>query len=516
MVEGRRYEVENKSIRIGKIETLRATSKYKMPQKKIIHGFMFLLALLLLAQTVYAQKLKPVVIEGTAEFAAGMEIRLMAYTDLLSYRQEVVATDKIGKDGSFRLSFPTRHIQLVQIAIRTSKAEFYVMPEQTYRFTIDMDPQLFQLIDPMEYGGFLQIKSEDDTPHDLNYKINRFEYISSDIIDFFAPNIIGDIGKTEFDSISTNIKMRFPIEYEPTNFYKSYLYYFYAKLEGMLLQKTPDSLYIKYLDNEYVLYDNPAYMSFLSGFYSNYLITSPRIGKELLIHAINEEGNFLSLFNTIGKDPLLVNERLRELAILINLPELYDEKEFNRKNILKILDDIRLSSHFVEHRTIAENLIFQLQQNRAGSTLPDVKLKEIGGSSFRFSDLKGKWVFVQFFNVQCSDCLREMMIIKELKAKYGDKIEFVSISLDFMVSPLLQFKEKYPQFDWHFVHFNNQFTWLDELEVNALPDNILLNPDGTISRRNGPDITRDLPLFLMRLFAPEEEQINPLDPHNRN
>ena len=58
---------------------------------------MFLLALCLLAQTAIAQKLQPVVIEGKAEFAAGMEVRLIAYTDLLSYRQEVVATDKIGK-----------------------------------------------------------------------------------------------------------------------------------------------------------------------------------------------------------------------------------------------------------------------------------------------------------------------------------------------------------------------------------------------------------------------------------
>ena len=487
-----------------------------MTQKKNIRGFMFLLALFLLAQTAIAQKLQPVVIEGKAEFAAGMEVRLIAYTDLLSYRQEVVATDKIGKDGSFRLSFPTRQIQLVQLAIRTSKAEFYVAPERTYRFTVNMDPQLFQLLDPMEYGGFLQIKSENATSNDLNYKINRFEQTASDIIDFFAPNIVGDIGKIEFDSISANIKELFPIEYAPDNFYKSYLYYYYAELEALILHKSPDSLYAKYLNNDYVLYENPSYMSFLNSFYDNYLLTSPRIGKEILEHAINEEGNFLSVFNAIGKDPLLVNEQLRELAILINLPELYDDKSFSKKNIVKILDDIRVASHFPEHRTMAENILYNLKKKESGSQLPEVRFKEIGGSSFKFSDLKGKWVYVQFFNMDCPDCIREMMIIKELKAKYGDKIEFVSLSLDFNVSRLLQFKEKYPQFDWKFVHFNNQFEWLDEMGINALPDNILLNPDGTLSRRDAPDITRDLPLFLMRMFAPQEEQINPLDPHNSN
>ena len=486
-----------------------------MIQKNIIRTIILLTALLL-AQGLFAQKLKPVVIEGTAEFAAGSEIRLMAYTDLLSYRQEVVATDKIGKDGSFRLSFPTRQILLVQLAIRTSKAEFYVMPEQTYHFTIDMDPQLFQLLDPMEYGGYLQIQCAGTTQTDLNYKINRFEQTAADIIDFFAPNTVGNIGKAEFDSISTNIKARFPIEYDPTNFYKSYLYYYYAELEGMLLHKKPDSLYAKYLDNEYVLYENPTYMSFLNSFYDNYLLTSPNIGQAILEHAINKEGNFLSLFNAVGKDQLLVNERLREIAILENLAELYDNKDFNRKNILKIIEEIRVTSNFPEHRKMAENILLNLKTLESGSGLPEVRLKEIGGSSFKFSDLKGKWVYVQFFNLDCLDCIREMMIIKELKAKYGDKIEFVSLSLDFTISKLLQFKEKYPQFDWRFVHFNNEFAWLDEIGVNALPDNMLLKPDGTLYRRDAPDITRDLPLFLMRLFAPQEEQINPLDPHNRN
>ena len=490
--------------------------KTQMKIKTTIRLIIIVLAMLLPMHGAFAQKIKPVVIEGTAGFAAGMDVRLIAYTDLLSYRQEVVATDKIGKDGSFRLTFPTRQIQLVQLAIRTAKAEFYVAPEQTYHFTVDMDPQLFQLLDPMEYGGYLQIQCDGATPTDLNYKINRFEQTAADIIDYFAPNIIGDIGKAEFDSISTHIKARFPIEYDPTNFYKSYLYYYYAGLEGMLLNKRPDSLYAKYLDNEYVLYDNPSYMAFINGFYSNYLLTSPKIGKAVLEHVVNEEGNFLSLFNAIGKDPLLVNEKLRELAILINLPELYEDKDFSRKNILKILDDIRVSSHFTEHRTIAENILMRLKETETGAELPEIKFKEIGGSGFKFSDLKGKWVYVQLFNMDCTDCLREMMILKELKAKYGDKIEFVSLSLDFTMSRLLQFKEKYPQFDWKFVHFNNQFAWLDEMGINALPDNILLNPDGTIARRDAPDITRDLPLFLMRMFAPEEEQINPLDPHNRN
>ncbi len=480
--------------------------------KKILAFFSILL---LFPAANWAQKLKPVTIQGTAEFAVGKEIRLIAYDDLLSYRQKVVATDKISRDGSFKLTFSTKQIQLVQIAIQTSKAEFYIEPEETYIFTIEMDPQLFQRLDPMEYGGYLQVKSKNADQNNLNYKINNFEWKTASIVDYFAPNIISDMGNNEFDSITKNIKDRFPLEYAPTNFFKSYIYYYYANLEGVILHKSPDSLYKKYLDNEYVLYDNPSYMSFFNAFYRNYLLTSKHIGKQLLTESINQGANYLALFNAVGKDPFLINERIRELAIIQNLAELCENKEFNRKNIINLLKEIAQTSHFEEHRTIANNMLYKVNLLQSGSVLPKAQFKEIGGSSFQFSDLKGKWVYVQFFNMDCPDCIREMMVIKQLKEKYGENIEFVSLSLDFTISHLLQFKEKYPQFDWHFVHFNDQFNWIDEMGINSLPDNLLINPDGTLSNRNAPDITRDLSRFLMRQFAPEEEEINPLDPHNQ-
>lgn len=462
------------------------------------------------------QKPTPVVIKGNAAFAAGKEIRLIVFDDLLTFHPRVAATAEIAPDGSFQLSYPTLRPELVQLAVQSSKAEFYVQPASVYDFNIEMDEQLFGLLDPMAYGGFLQISCRNElSDDDINLKISYFDNIQDAVVDYYAPNNIGDLSRPQFDSIDSVLHQRFPIEYQPTNFYKSHLFYSFGSIERVWLQKHQDSLYHKYLDNEYVLYDNPAYMNFFHEFYHNYLLSSPRINRIDLEKCINEDGSFLALFNFLGKDDFLVNERLRELVMIDNLMQLYDNEHFSKRNVVSLLNEIAHNSHFEEHRAIASNALRELARFSDGTPIDFPHFKEADGSDFAPQNMRGKWVYIQFFSSQCSDCIREMMVIQQLKAKYGDQIEFVSISLDFNFGRFIRFMEQYPQFDWHFVHFNSQFAWLDEMQITTLPDNLLLNPDGTLSQRYAPDITRKLSVFLARLFKADDDGKAPLNPHEK-
>src|SRR5574344_1381552 len=228
-----------------------------------------------------SQKIQNNIIQGNAKFAAGKTIRLITFEDLITYRPVVAASDVIDKDGNFKLEFPCREIQLAQIAINTSKAELYIEPGKNFNFSIEMDPQLFQLLDPMEYGGFLQIRNLDTTQKaDINPKIHRFEYVMDRISANYYDEITTNPANVNFDTITSTIEKIFPLRYSPTDFYLSYLYYSFASFERLYLQKYQDSLYHKYLDNEYILYNNPAYMAFFTDFYDNYLYTSSHIKKQ--------------------------------------------------------------------------------------------------------------------------------------------------------------------------------------------------------------------------------------------
>jgi hypothetical protein len=56
------------------------------------------------------------------------------------------------------------------------------------------------------------------------------------------------------------------------------------------------------------------------------------------------------------------------------------------------------------------------------------------------------------------------------------------------------------------VHFNQQYQWLNNLEVNSLPDYVLLSPDGRIYERYLPSLSDGLVEYLSRLLAPATQQ----------
>ena len=131
-----------------------------MKLNKLFFSYVCLLSFLLAAGQVWAQKVPAVEIRGNADFAVGEEIRLIAYEDLITYMPKVVATDVIDKKGAFELSYATAEERLVQLEIRTARAEFFVEPSKSYDFNITMDEELFKFFRPQDYGAYLQIVSE--------------------------------------------------------------------------------------------------------------------------------------------------------------------------------------------------------------------------------------------------------------------------------------------------------------------------------------------------------------------
>ena len=470
----------------------------------------FLFSILFLTGwNIFGQKNNTIIIEGKTTFAAGEEVRIIAIEDYISMRQKTIASDKIDKNGSFKISFHCPKIKLIQIEVRTSKAEFFIVPGYRYTFDITMDPQLFDLLDPEMFGGFLQVRSNTVDTLDINYKINRFNSFYNRTLDNYQYTLFFEKNAKVYDSLMSDIQQRFPIQYVPENFYYSYLYYTIGALEMLIYSKSSNRLFEKYLDNEYILYDNPAYMTFFKDFYNNYLYSSHTVSKDILKNHINIKPDYNALFNELGKIKLLRNERIRELAIIYNLYQFVGHEEFVSKNVITLLQYIKGNTHFPEHREIVENVLHVITKYSESIAVSATSFKKENGDSFQFKKLNGKWVYLHFFNTACLDCIREMLIIKELQKKFKDNITFVSVCIDHDFNKFKAFRKDYGMFDWEFIHFNANYDWLREFEIAALPDNILLNEKGNIAMRYAPDPSKDLTLLLMRLF-PEKEDTNPV------
>ena len=457
----------------------------------------------------------PVTITGMAPFAAGKEIRLLVYEDLLNGIPTVATTDIIDKHGRFSLKYTTHDILLAQLAICTSKAEFFIVPANDYYFNISMDSVLYNRLNPEKYGGFLHIESKKKDTADLNFKINLFSEYFNRIADTYSYPMIYRPSTEIFDSVRSEISQHFEFQYNPTNFYQSYGYYTLGEIDLLQYRKKPVYIYDKYFDNDYILYNNPAYMSLFNQFYDGYLYYSPYISKNLLSRTINETPDYPTLFNEAGRDPKLTNARLRELVIIKNLIAFLDNKEFDAGNIRKLLEYIRATTSFEKHIKLIDN---KLNQIDASIRIPEeVTFTDEKGHKAKLKQYQGRPVYLHIFQTDCIDCVREMVIIKELHNKYNEEVQFISLCIDPEKANYQTFVKQYGKmFDWPILYFNEQYDWLISQGVETLPDQMLFKADGTMQMRYAPAPEQELPRYLQLNFPEKtEEDQNPLF-YNRN
>jgi len=64
-----------------------------------------------------------------------------------------------------------------------------------------------------------------------------------------------------------------------------------------------------------------------------------------------------------------------------------------------------------------------------GSVAPDFELKSINGNLVKLSDLKGKFIVIDFWGAWCYWCMKGVPQMKEYYAKYKDKVEFIGVDV---------------------------------------------------------------------------------------
>lgn len=456
--------------------------------------------LLLFETSLFA--LKPVNIDGYASFAKGKEIRFYFYNDLLNKNKVLITTAKVNDSGYFSIKIPTLEIRELIFSFNTTDGSIFIEPEKTYHLSLYTNENLVNQLNAIALGNSIQIKINNSDSNELNWKINYFNTYYNYFLYKHSLAIINMVKQTIYDSLMNIIVSKFPISTNPTDFYSIYVKFRIAEIEGMYLKKYPAKLYANYLDNKYIYYNNPAYMDFFTGFFNNYLYCgSKQITRNLLIEDINLTNDYFKLLDDLGKDPLLVNEIIREMVLIENLQNLFSYKEeFNLVNILTMLKKLSENTKFQEHKQMAENTINALKTLQHGTHAPEFALKDIHNNTINLTDYKGKYIYLHFFTADCEECIREMLIINNLYNNYHQKVEFISVMLDFETTKLYHFVNTYPNFKWKFTHFNNDFTFIENYKTYSLPLGMLIDPNGYIISYPTPS-TKDLGAFFESTFS---------------
>ncbi|MDZ7806218.1 MAG: TlpA family protein disulfide reductase [Gracilimonas sp.] len=119
---------------------------------------------------------------------------------------------------------------------------------------------------------------------------------------------------------------------------------------------------------------------------------------------------------------------------------------------------------------------------RPGTEAPDFTAVTLDGNELRLSDLRGKYVMIDFWGTWCGPCLEALPTIKEAYEKYGgENFEIVGIANEPSLERFENFVDredlKWPQIA-EIYEENNEIQEL--YSVNSYPSYYLLNPDGEI------------------------------------
>ena len=135
---------------------------------------------------------------------------------------------------------------------------------------------------------------------------------------------------------------------------------------------------------------------------------------------------------------------------------------------------VRVNAEYAEYERVYGNLM-------PGKPAPDFEMMDVDGNKCRLSDLKGKYVFVDFLATWCAPCREEIPHMAKLQEHFANdaRIALISISVDANVKTWKDFlaKEK-PAWAQYVVDAENNGILDKEYRIFGIPHFMLLDPEG--------------------------------------
>lgn len=123
---------------------------------------------------------------------------------------------------------------------------------------------------------------------------------------------------------------------------------------------------------------------------------------------------------------------------------------------------------------------------KVGSLAPDIEGMTLDGKTLKLSDLKGKYVLVDFWASWCGPCRREIPFLKEAAkaSENTDKFVILSYSIDSKESDWKNCIDTNGLIHKNWLHISTLKGWNTEavklFNVKGVPHTVLINPKGAI------------------------------------
>lgn len=104
------------------------------------------------------------------------------------------------------------------------------------------------------------------------------------------------------------------------------------------------------------------------------------------------------------------------------------------------------------------------------------KLVNDNHKNFKENDLLGKPTFINFWFTRCPPCIEEIPLLNKMKEKFGDQVNFITISFNDKKT-IDEFVKQQP---FNFKHIYNAKRQIDDLKISAYPTSLILDKNGIV------------------------------------
>ncbi len=456
---------------------------------------LFLIISIFCSLTLAAQQY--ITVQGSIKGAESRQISLFLMHNYLTDSLQPIDQQKADESDRFYFRFPLKQVRECALECGFQRAFFFVEPGKNYELTIidfDYNDQHNYFLDPQ----FLQFNlSESGGVDTLNDAAGRFSFHCAQYIDAYLPEIYRQRLGNYLDTL---MLLADTLNAYGKDFLQNFYPYHAAAYTNDSRTHSRQRIFKEYIDGRDVLYNNPAYMDFFCGFFEKRLISgSGPLDAYVLEPAINQSRDFRALMDTLGRDTLLRNEKIRELAFLCNFNDLYNFPRFRKDALIEILQQMSVQSDFKEHREAAASFIYNHRRFGIGADAPSLKGVDCQGNIFDADSLSHKYVIVSFVKLWCQKCLSDIKLIDKMIAPYRDEMELLVVSLDDDPDARAWLCRNYGSLAT-IVYVGADAAFVRDWQVKSFPMNVILDAEGRYLRYPASQPLEGLELELAPIF----------------
>jgi len=423
----------------------------------------------------------------------GLTIRLMTYSDQVTYLRETLASALIGEDEKFFISIENNSIKYVWLDIEFQQAEMFIQPGQSYEIEIELKNLSISASYYSRTG--LPVKILKDDSSNLNLYIQDFNQLYNDFLLNYADNVRTHSSGSMFDTFIKAINLRFQNATNP--YFMDYIRYKTASMQLFLRLKSRDNIGLEYFTGKPVLWENIEYMDFFHLFFEKYFLAGAKnLSYNKSYDMVNGNASAADILDSLKADPVLKDDELRELLLLDGLKELYNISGFKRDRIISLVNEIYRNGSSPDTRKIAENLLVRLKRLQPGSPAPEFILSAFNtDKKYQLTDFKGKYIYLVFFESGNPACQSELGMITDIYEEFRSKVAFVAVSVDKDPGSLTAYLKK-ADLPWLVLQYAGNLELLENYDATTYPHFILIDDKGQIVSCPAPGPSENIKKIL--------------------